>query len=226
VISGAVYTLPFDMLADLAPVALLPNVPYWMAMRKTLPANNLRELATWLKSNNGSAASTGTASMARFCGMGFEKATGTTLQYVPYRGGAPALNDLVAGQIDLDCDLAANSLAQYRAGNVKALAVMTKTRWAAAPDVPSVDEAGFPGLYYSTWHGTWAPKGTPADIVARINAAAMAAMADPATQKRIADLGMDIPPAEQQAPAAFAAFHKAEVEKWYPIVKAAGVKAE
>ena len=137
VISGAVYTLPFDMLADLAPVALLPNVPYWMATRKTLPANNLRELATWLKSNNGSAASTGTASMARFCGMGFEKATGTTLQYVPYRGGAPALNDLVAGQIDLDCDLAANSLAQYRAGNIKALAVMTKTRWAAAPDVPT-----------------------------------------------------------------------------------------
>ena len=160
--------------------------------------------------------------MARFCGMGFEKATGTTLQYVPYRGGAPALNDLVAGQIDLDCDLAANSLAQYRAGNVKALAVMTKTRWAAAPDVPSADEAGFPGLYYSTWHGIWAPKGTPADIVARINAAAMAAMADPATRKRIADLGMDIPPPEQQTPAAFAAFHKAEVEKWYPIVKAAG----
>ena len=226
VISGAVYTLPFDMLNDLTPVALLPNVPYWMAMRKTLPANNLHELATWLKSNNGSAASTGTASMARFCGMGFEKATGTTLQYVPYRGGAPALNDLVAGQIDLDCDLAANSLAQYRAGNVKVLAVMTKTRWAAAPDVPSVDEAGFPGLYYSTWHGIWAPKGTPADIVARINAAAMAAMADPATQKRIADLGMAIPPPEQQTPPAFAAFHKAEVEKWYPIVKAAGVKAE
>jgi tripartite-type tricarboxylate transporter receptor subunit TctC len=197
-----------------------------MAMRKTLPANNLHELATWLKSNNGSAASTGTASMARFCGMGFEKATGTTLQYVPYRGGAPALNDLVAGQIDLDCDLAANSLAQYRAGNVKVLAVMTKTRWAAAPDVPSVDEAGFPGLYYSTWHGIWAPKGTPADIVARINAAAVAAMADPATRQRITDLGMTTPPAEQQTPAAFAAFHKAEVEKWYPIVRAAGVKAE
>jgi tripartite-type tricarboxylate transporter receptor subunit TctC len=158
--------------------------------------------------------------------MGFEKATGTTLQYVPYRGGAPALNDLVGGKIDIDCDLAANSLSQYRAGNVKALAVMTKNRWAAAPDVPSADEAGFPGLHYSTWHGIWGPKGIPADIVARINAAAMAAMADPATRKRIADLGMDIPPPEQQKPAAFAAFHKAEVEKWYPIVKAAGVKAE
>jgi tripartite-type tricarboxylate transporter receptor subunit TctC len=134
VISGAVYTLPFDLLADLTPVALLPNVPYWMTARKTLPANNLKEMVDWLKANpdRATAASTGTASMARFCGMAFQSATGTKIQYVPYRGGAPALNDLVAGQIDLNCDLAANSLAQYRAGNIKAFAVMTKTRWSAA----------------------------------------------------------------------------------------------
>ena len=228
VISGAVYTLPFDMIADLTPVALLPNVPYWMTARKTLPANSLKELVDWLKANpdKGTASSTGTASIARFCGMGFESATGTKLQYVPYRGGAPALNDLVAGQIDLNCDLAANSLAQYRAGNIKAFAVMTKTRWSAAPEVPSVDEAGFPGLHFSTWHGFWAPKNTPADIVDKINAAANAAMADPVIRQRIADLGMDLPPADTRTPAAFAAFHKAEIEKWYPIVKASGVKAE
>ena len=228
VISGAVYTLPFDMIADLTPVALLPNVPYWMTARKTLPANSLKELVDWLKANpdKGTASSTGTASIARFCGMGFESATGTKLQYVPYRGGAPALNDLVAGQIDLNCDLAANSLAQYRAGNIKAFAVMTKTRWSAAPQVPSVDEAGFPGLYFSTWHGFWAPKNTPAEVVDKINAAANAAMADPVIRQRIADLGMDLPPADTRTPAAFAAFHKAEIEKWYPIVKASGVKAE
>jgi tripartite-type tricarboxylate transporter receptor subunit TctC len=227
VISGAVYTLPFDMLADLTPVALLPNVPYWMVGRKTLPPNTLKELVDWLKANpdKASATSVGTASMARFCGMGFQKATGTSFQFVPYRGGAPALNDLAAGQIDLSCDLAANSLAQYRAGNIKAFAVMSKTRWPAAPDVPTAEEAGVPGLFYSTWHGFWAPKGTPPDIVAKVNAAANAAMADPETQKRIAALGMNLPPREQTTAAAFAAFHKAEVEKWHPIVKAAGVKA-
>ena len=226
VISGAVYPLAFDMLNDLAPVALLPSVPYWMTARKTLPANNLLELVAWLKANKGSASTVGTASPARFCGMFFQAATGTDFQFVPYRGGAPALQDLVAGNIDLNCDLAANSLAQWRNGNIKAYAVMAKTRWFAAPEIPTTDEAGVPGVHVGTWHGIWAPKNTPPDIVARVNAAAVAAMADPATRNRIAELGMTIPPAEQQTPAAFAAFHKAEVEKWHPIVKAAGVKAE
>jgi tripartite-type tricarboxylate transporter receptor subunit TctC len=148
------------------------------------------------------------------------------MQFVPYRGGAPALQDLVAGNVDLDCDLASNSLGQWRNGNIKVLAVMSKNRWFAAPEVPSTDEAGFPGIHVSTWLGLWAAKDTPPDIVAKINAAVVGAMSDPATQKRIADLGMDLPPPELRAPAAFAAFHKAEVEKWYPIVKAAGVKAE
>ena len=149
VISGAVYTLPFDMLKDLEPVALLPSVPYWMVVRKDLPASNLKELVSWLKANKASAATTGTASLARFCGMAFQAATGTDYQFVPYRGGAPALADLVGGQIDLSCDLAASSLAQARAGNVKALAVMTKTRWSAAPDVPTAEESGFPGMLFS-----------------------------------------------------------------------------
>ncbi len=226
VISGAVYTLTYDMLKDLTPVAALPTVPYWMAARKTLPANSLKELAEWLKTNKASAATTGTASLARFCGMAFQKASGTNFQFVPYRGGAPALQDLVAGNIELDCDLAANSLSQWKNGNIKVYAVMSKTRWAAAPSVPTTDEAGYPGIYISTWLGLWGPKNMPRDVVDKINAAANAAMADPATQKRIADLGMDLPPAEHTTPQGFAAFHKAEVEKWYPIVKAAGIKAQ
>jgi tripartite-type tricarboxylate transporter receptor subunit TctC len=228
VVSGAVYTLGFDMLADLAPVALLPDVPYWMIARKTLPPNTLPELVAHLKVNPDklSATSVGTASVARFCGMFFQKQTGTAFRFVPYRGGAPALQDLVAGQVDLSCDLAANSLGQFKNGNVKAYAVMSKSRWFAAPNEPSADEAGVPGLYVGTWHGLWMPKGTPDDVIARVNAAARAAMNDPGVKQRIADLGMNLPPREIETPAAFAAFHKSEVEKWYPIVKASGVKAE
>jgi tripartite-type tricarboxylate transporter receptor subunit TctC len=226
VISGAVYTLNYDMIADLTPVALLPSVPYWFAVRKSVPANNLKEFIAWLKANKASATTTGTASIARFCGMALQKATGTNFQFVPYRGGAPALQDLVAGNIDIDCDLAANSLSQWKNGNIKVLAVMSKKRWFAAPAVPTIDEAGVPGIYFSTWQGLWAPKGTPADIVAKLNAAVQTAMSDPATQTRIAQLGMELPPSDERTPQAFAAFHKAEVEKWYPIVRAAGVKAQ
>jgi tripartite-type tricarboxylate transporter receptor subunit TctC len=228
VIAGAIYPIAFDMLADLKPVALLPNVPYWLIGRKGLQPNTLQELVAYLKANPDklSATSVGTASIARFCGMGFQEKTGTRFQFVPYRGGAPALQDVVAGQIDLSCDLSANSLSQLKSGNVKAYAVMSKSRWSAAPDVPTVDEAGLPGLYYSTWHGLWTPKGTPDAIVQKLNDAAQAAMADPATRARIAELGMDLPPPELNTPTAFAAYHKAEVEKWFPIVKAAGVKPE
>jgi len=228
VVATAVYNLPFDILTELAPVALLPSVPYWMTARKSLPPNTLQELVAYLKANPDKVSSTsvGTASVGRFCGMFFQKATGTTFQFVPYRGGAPALQDIVAGNVDLNCDLAANSLSQFKSGNIKVYAVMSKQRWFAAPDVPTADEAGVPDVHVGTWHGLWMPKGTPEDVIARVNAAALAAMADPAVQKRIADLGMDLPPADIKTPAAFGAFHKAEVEKWYPIVKAAGVKAE
>lgn len=228
VVAGAVYDTPYNLLTDLAPVALLPDVPYWMTARKTLPVNNIAELIAYLKANPNklSATSVGTASIGRFCGMFFQKQTGTSFQFIPYRGGAPALQDIVAGNVDLNCDLAANSLQQVRNGNVKAFAVMAKQRWAAAPDVPTSDEAGLPGLYVSTWHGFWAPKGTPDDVVAKLNAAAWAAMEDPGVKKKIADLGMNLPPANIRTPAAFAAFHKSEIERWFPIVKAAGVKPE
>ena len=228
VVATAVYSLPFDILTELAPVALLPNVPYWMTARKTLPPNTLQELVAYLKANPDklSATSVGTASVARFCGMFFQKETATSFQFVPYRGGAPALQDLVAGNVDLNCDLASNSLSQFKNGNIKAYAVMAKERWFAAPDVPTADEAGVPGVYVGTWHGLWMPKGTPEDIVARVNAAALSALDDPGVKQRIAALGMNLPPREIATPQAFAAFHKAEVEKWYPIVKASGVKAE
>ena len=152
--------------------------------------------------------------------------TGTKTTLVPYRGGAPALQDIVAGNVDTMCDLAANSLAQVKAGNIKAYAVTAKKRWFAAPDVPTADELGVPGIYVSTWHGFWVPKGTPKDVVAKLNAAAVAAMADDATRQRIADLGMDIPPRQQQTPEALGAFHKAEIEKWWPIIKAVNIQAE
>ena len=159
------------------------------------------------------------------CSRYFQRETGTDYQLVPYRGGAPALQDLVSGQIDLMCDLAANSLPQVKNGNIKAYAVMSKTRWPGAPDVPTAEEAGVP-VEVITWHGAWAPKGTPKDVVAKLNAAIVAALADPATAQRLAGLGMQSPPAEHRSPEAFGSYVKAEADKWWPIIKAAGITAK
>jgi tripartite-type tricarboxylate transporter receptor subunit TctC len=228
VASGAVYPIQYDLLKDFEPVALLPSVPYWLVARKNLPPKDIRELVDWLKGNadKATAATTGAGSASHICSLYFQSATSTKFQLVPYRGGAPALQDVVGGQVDMMCDLAANSRPQVANGNLKALAVMAKQRWFAAPDVPTADELGLPGIYVSTWHGFWAPKGTPRDIVMKLNGASMAAMADANVQKRIADLGMDIPPRDLQTPEGLAAFHKAEIEKWWPIIKAANVKPE
>ena len=227
VISGAIYPLQFDMLADLSPVALLPNVPYWLVARKGLPPNSLKELVDWLKANpdKASATSVGTASMARFCGMGFQKATGTSFQFVPYRGGAPALNDLVAGQVDLSCDLGANSLAQYRTGNIKAYAVMTKSRWFVAPDVPTAEEAGRAGTV-STARGTASGRRRTRPRTWWRESTRRPTRRWPIRRCRSASprWAWTCRRRVNATPAAFAAFHKAEVEKWYPIVKAAGVK--
>ena len=225
--SAAIYQVQYDLLKDFEPVALLPDVPYWVIAKQAMPANDLKELIGWLKANpdKASAGAVGVGMGSHLCGILFQKNTGTRFQMVPYRGGAPALQDLVAGQVDLMCDLAANSLAMVRAGRIKAFAVLTKTRWFAAPDIPTIDEAGVPGFYVSTWHGFWAPKRTPKNIVAKLNSAAVNAMADAAVRRRIADQGMAIPPRDQQTPEALAAFHKAEIEKWWPIIREADIKA-
>jgi tripartite-type tricarboxylate transporter receptor subunit TctC len=226
--SAATYPVQYDLLRDLEPVAKLADTPLWMVAKKALPAADLKELIGWLKANpdKASAGIVGMGSGGHICGLTFQAATGTRYQFVPYRGGAPAMQDLVGGQIDFMCDMAANSLPQARAGNIRPLAVMSKARWFAAPDVPTAEEMGVPGVALSLWHGIWASKGTPKEVVARLNAAVVSALADPAVQKRFADLGQELPPREQQTPEGFAAYHKAEIEKWWPVIKGAGIKVE
>src|SRR5215472_17415330 len=226
VINGALYPLAYDLIKDFEPVALLPTVPYWIIARKEMPAENLAQMIAWLKANpdKASAGIVGVGGSGHLCLINLQNATGTRFQFVPYRGGAPELQDLLGGQIDLSCDLAANSLPMVRAGRIKAFAVMTRTRWFAAPQVPTADEAGLGGIYVSNWIGLWAPRRTPRDIIVRLNAAVVSAMSDPTQRGKIAEQGMEIPAADQQTPEALGAYQKAEIEKWWPIIKAAGVK--
>jgi len=228
VLNGAIFKLPYDVIADFAPVATIAMGTQLIVGRKTLKADNLRELIAWLKENPGkaSAGTAGAGTGAHVAGVFFKGRTGTDFQFVPYRGAGPAMIDLVAGQIDIMFDQASNSLPQYKNGAIKAFAVTSPTRLASAPDIPTVDEAGLPGLYISYWHGIWAPKNTPNDIVTKLNTAIVAALADPAVRQRFSALGQEIPLPEQQSPAALGAFQKAETEKWWPIVKAADIKSE
>jgi tripartite-type tricarboxylate transporter receptor subunit TctC len=228
VINAAIYPLQYDVLRDLEPVGMICANPLMIVARPSFPAKDLKELIAWLKANPDKA-SVGTAGVGSGTHMGgvyFQSATGTKVQYIPYKGTGPAMQDLLAGRIDMIVDQASNSLPQVRAGKIKAFAVTAKNRLAAAPEIPTVDEAGLPGLYVSVWFGIWAPKGTPHDIVAKLNAAMQSSLADPAVRQRLADLGQEIVPREQQSPEALAAFHKAEAEKWWPLVKAAGIKPE
>ena len=228
VVNAFVYSPPYDLARDFEAVALLPSVPHWIIARKNLPPANLQELIAHMKANAGqvTAGSVGAGGSSAICSYYFGKATGTTTTLVPYRGGAPALQDIVAGNVDTMCDLAANSLSQVRAGNIKAYAVTSKKRWFAAPDVPTVEEAGAPGVELSNWLGAYAPKGTPRDIVAKLNAAFNGAMADPSVRQRIADQGLEIPPPGQQTPEAFAVYLKAEMDKWGAIVRESGIKVQ
>src|SRR5438309_1848733 len=181
-----------------------------------------------MKANTGkvSAATVGAGSAAHLCLIYFQNHTGTNSQFVPYRGGAPATQDLVAGQVDIGCLEASQTLGHYRGGNIKAFAVMGKHRFAPAPDVPTVDEAGTPGLHFPFWHGLWAPKATPKDVVDKVNGAVVAAFDDPGVRHRFAELGMEIPPREQLTPQALYRYHKNEIEKWWPIIKAANIKVQ
>jgi tripartite-type tricarboxylate transporter receptor subunit TctC len=228
VIDGAVLTLPFDLLKDFQPIAQIASNPLLVLSRTTLPAKDLKELIAWLKANPGKAtlASPGAGSPPHVAGLLLQKLTDTSFLFVPYRGGAPAMNDLMGGHVDLNIPQAAIAVAQASAGTVRAYAVTSSTRLAAAPDIPTVDEAGVPGLHLSVWHGLWAPRDTPKEVVARLNAAVVETLADPAVRQRLAELGQEIPPPEQQTPEALGAYQKAEIEKWWPIVKAANIKAE
>jgi tripartite-type tricarboxylate transporter receptor subunit TctC len=226
IVNAFVYSTPYDLGKDLEAVALLPSVPHWFIARKNLPPTNLTELIAYMKDNRVTAGSVGAGGSSAICSYYFGKVTGTSATLVPYRGGAPALQDIVAGNVDTMCDLAANSLAQVRAGNIKAYAVTAKKRWFAAPEVPTVAEAGAPGVEVTNWLGAYAPKGTPADTVAKLNAAFRAAMADPAVRQRIADQGLEIPPPEQQTAEAFALYLKAELDKWGAVIRESGIKVQ
>jgi tripartite-type tricarboxylate transporter receptor subunit TctC len=228
VVNAVTYSLPYDVLHDFEPIALLAVTPQLIIARKDFPASSVKELVAWLKANpdKATAATVGAAGGAQVTAMYFQQATGTRFAFVPYRGGAPAMQDLVAGQVDIMFDQAANAIGQARNGAIKAYAVLNKERWSALPEVPSIDEAGVPSLYVSYWHGLWAPKGTPSDIIAKLNGAVVGALADPAVRQRFAEIGQEVWPRDQQTPAALAAHHQAETEKWWPIIKASNLRAE
>jgi tripartite-type tricarboxylate transporter receptor subunit TctC len=223
---GAIYRLSYDVLTDLTPVSMLSASPLMIVGKTALPAKDGAELIAWLKANpnKASVATVGVGSAAHVCIIYFQSKTGTQFQVVPYRGGAPAMQDLVAGQIDLMCAEASQTLPFLRSGKMKGFALMSKARWPAAPEVPTMDEVGAPGMYISFWNALWAPKGTPKEIIAKLNAAVVETLADATVRQRLTELGHVIATREEQTPEALGAFHKAEIEKWFPIIKAANIK--
>jgi tripartite-type tricarboxylate transporter receptor subunit TctC len=228
VMSGAAYATNYDLLKDLEPVALLTTSPLWVIGRNTLPGSSLQDVVAWLKANpdKASVATIGTGSPAHVWAVFFQEQTGTRFQLVPYRGAAPAIQDMIAGRIDLASLEASSTLPYVKSGQIKAFAMLTKSRWAAAPDVPTTGECGLPGLEMPYWNGLWVPKGTPKEIVAKLNGAVVETLADPTVRQRLIEMGQEIPPRDQQTPEALAARHKADIEKWWPIMKAANIKSE
>jgi tripartite-type tricarboxylate transporter receptor subunit TctC len=228
VANGAIYKLNYDLVADLEPVVLLPSNPMVIVSKNAVPARTLRELIDWLKSQPQPAAAgtAGAGSGSHVAGLAFENAAGVKLQYVPYRGTGPALNDLVAGQIDIIVDQTSNSINQIRAGNIRAYAVTDSKRVDQAPDIPTVDEAGLPNFHMTLWSGLWVPKGTPKEIIAKLNKAALEALADPQVKKQLENLGLQMPPADKSTPEALGDWQKAEIAKWWPVIKAAHVKVD
>jgi tripartite-type tricarboxylate transporter receptor subunit TctC len=228
VANGAIYKLGYDLVTDLEPVVMLPSNPMIIVSRNTVPAKTLPELLAWLKAKPTppTAGTAGAGSGSHIAGLYFENVSGIKLQYVPYRGTAPALTDLVAGQIDIIVDQTSNSIGQVRAGTIRAYAVTADKRVESASDIPTTDEAGLSGFHMTLWSGFWVPKGTPKDIITRLNSAAVEALTDPAVQKKFSDLGLDTPPKDQLTPEALGAWQKSEIAKWWPMIKAANVKIE
>jgi tripartite-type tricarboxylate transporter receptor subunit TctC len=225
-VGSIIYKLDYDLEKDFEPIALISNNPQLMVAKKDLPANTLGELVTWMKANPDKINFVNQNAAANVTGVLFENLTKQKVQFIPYRGAGPAMTDLVAGTVDLLVVQGAVALPQIRAGAIKALANLSVARSASMPDIPTADETGVPGLYMSGWFGFWAPKGTPKDIIAKLNAATVEALADPAIQKRFTELGLDVAPRAQQTPEGLAAFQKTEIEKWWPIIKAAGIGAQ
>jgi tripartite-type tricarboxylate transporter receptor subunit TctC len=228
VVNGVFYTLPYSLLDDFAPVALIASNPQLIVSKIAVPANNLKELVAWINANQGKVlmGTGGVGGSSHISAIYFQNAIGAKFQYVNYRGGAPALQALLGGEIDLYVTQISNVASQIKAGKIRAYAVTAPSRQAAAPDVPSVDEAGLPGLHTSVWHGMWLPKATPRDVVMKLNASIVDTLADATVRQRFTELGQEIPPREQQTPEALFAYHKAEIDKWWPLIKAAGIKAE
>jgi tripartite-type tricarboxylate transporter receptor subunit TctC len=224
--NGAFYTLPYDLIKDFEPVVLLPANSHLIASKKSVPAKDLAELVAWLKANqnNVSMATAGVGTGSHFAAILLQKLTDTQFPLIHYRGGGPALQDLLAGQVDLMTNQAAVFLPHARAGTIKVYAVLAEHRLPQAPDIPTADEAGLPGFYLSVWSGFWVPKGTPKEVIAKLNAAVVDILADPEVRQRILDLAYEIPPRDQQTPEALGALQKSEIEKWWPIIKAANIK--
>jgi tripartite-type tricarboxylate transporter receptor subunit TctC len=228
VVNGAYYNLSYDLLKDLEPVAMIATNPQMVITRSVVPAKTLKELVPWIKANQGKIqiGTGGIGSSSHIGGLYFLNRVGVKMDFVPYRGGAPAVQALLAGEIDLYMTQISGAIEHVRAGKLRAYMVTANKRQAAAPEIPTTDEAGMPGLYTAVWHGVWVPKGTPRDTKIKLNAAIMEALADDIVRKRFADLGQEIPPREEQTQQALAKYHKAEIDKWWPLMKAAGIKAE
>ncbi|SHL07690.1 Tripartite-type tricarboxylate transporter, receptor component TctC [Bradyrhizobium lablabi] len=227
-LTGGLYTLSFDLLKDLAPIILIGSEPLLIVGKKDLPADDLKGLIAYLKANpdKASVGIAGVGAAGHLAGISFQKATGTKFQFVPYRGNAPAMQDLLAGQIDFMIEPSSNFKSLVAAGSVKPFAVTGKARLPSSPNIPTADEAGLPGFFASLWYGLWVPKNTPKDIVATLNATMVRVLADPSVKERFADLGIQTSPLDQQSPEALGALQKAEAEHWWPIIKAANLKAE
>jgi tripartite-type tricarboxylate transporter receptor subunit TctC len=225
-VGSIIYKLNYDLQTDFAPVGLISVNPQLLVGRKNLEANRLNELVAWMKAHPGDAKFVNQNAAALVSGLLLEKATGTKVTYIPYRGAGPAMTDLISGQVDLLVIQGAAALPQVRAGTIKAIANLSPKRSASMPDIPTSDETGVPGLYMSGWFGFWAPKGTPKDVIGKLNGAMTQVLADPAIKAKFSELGLDVASKEQQTPEGLAAFQKAEIAKWWPIIKSANIKGE